>query len=155
MDYDSLLPLVGAFGRYQKILIGVVLVPTVFPCAFQAYSQLFIAATPNHWCRTPALDQWLATHPDLVRELSIPSTVQANGQVRYEQCSMFQRNYTEINGRFLEYVATGVGGNSSDRAPLVPCRDGWQYDRTLYPSTVVSEVSRWCRRAREKSVPTG
>lgn len=138
MDYDSLLPLVGAFGRYQKILIGVVLVPTVFPCAFQAYSQLFIAATPSHWCRTPDLDHWVDNYTDLVRALSIPATIKDNGQVIYEQCKMYRLNYSEINDRFHEFI--GGGFINTTGAPVVSCKDGWTYDNTLYPSTVVSEV---------------
>lgn len=32
-------------------------------------SQLFIASTPNHWCRVPELEQWNADVPDLLKSL--------------------------------------------------------------------------------------
>lgn len=139
MDYDGLLPEVGAFGRYQRILIGVVLIPTVFPCAFQAYSQLFIAASMRHWCRIPELDKWNANYTALVRQLSIPATIQDDGQIKFDQCRMFNRNYTEISSSFLDYVSGGR--NLSSNPDYVQCRNGWHYDKTLYVGTVVSEVS--------------
>lgn len=142
MDYDALLPEIGAFGRYQKILIGVVLIPTIFPCAFQAYSQLFIAATPSHWCRVPELEDWNEKYSDYLKHITVPQTVGNNGQVLFDKCRMFSRNYTEINENFLEY-ATGLRNLSTSEEDLlvIPCRHGWHYDRSLYPSTVVSEVS--------------
>lgn len=136
MDFDSLLPEIGAFGRYQKILIGVVLIPTVFPCAFQAYSQLFIAATPDHFCRIPELDDWFAKFPDQVRAISIPSIALSNGKLKFDRCQMFDRNYTEINENFEESI-NDRGFNRS----LVNCRHGWHFDKALYSSTVVSKVS--------------
>lgn len=138
MDYDSLLPEVGAFGRYQKLLIGVVLVPTVFPCAFQAYSQLFIAATPDHWCRVPELDEWLGNNSELGRQLSIPRVAERSKPGGFEQCRMYQRNYTEVRER----LRAGEMPIISDAAnfDLISCQHGWNYDRSLYPNTVVSEV---------------
>lgn len=136
MDYDALLPEVGAFGRYQKILIGVILIPTVFPCAFQAYSQLFIAATPNHWCRIPELDEFNDVHMELIKQISIPQELHY-GQLRYEECRMFKRNYTDIRLNFDLYVR---GRNESANVDTVACQQGWQYDKSLYPSTAVTEV---------------
>lgn len=136
MDFDSLLPEIGAFGRYQKILIGVVLIPTVFPCAFQAYSQLFIAATPDHFCRIPELDDWFDKFPDQVRGVAIPSIALKTGELKFDRCRMFDRNYTEINENFEEFIS----GNRTKSAPLVNCRNGWHYDKVLYPSTVVTKV---------------
>lgn len=53
MDLDDVLPTVGEFGRYQKLVLWFILLPGVFPCGFHAYNQLFMAATPDHWCKIP------------------------------------------------------------------------------------------------------
>lgn len=136
MDYDVLLPEIGAFGRYQKILIGIVLIPTVFPCAWNAYSQLFIAAIPGHHCRVPELDGWFEKYPELVKQLTIPVE---GSSLKYSQCEVFNRNYTEINARFQDIVDSNW--NVSSAEGIVKCQNGWHYDQTLYPSTAASQVS--------------
>jgi len=55
MDLDDVLPEVGECGAYQRLLLWFVLLPGVLPCGFHAYNQLFMAATPPHWCRVPEL----------------------------------------------------------------------------------------------------
>lgn len=56
MDLDDILPDVGEFGAYQQLLLWFVLLPGVLPCGFHAYNQLFMAASPPHWCYVPELD---------------------------------------------------------------------------------------------------
>lgn len=71
------------------------------------------------------------------------------GQMKYAQCTMYARNYSEIlrtlsaNGlslasfqndsRFLEIVA-------NESTETAKCTDGWNYDRQMFPNTVVMQV---------------
>lgn len=56
MDFDDLLPLVGEFGRYQKILF-LCMIPFSFFVAFVYFSQIFMTLIPEqHWCHVPELD---------------------------------------------------------------------------------------------------
>lgn len=68
MDFDKVLSDVGSFGLYQKVIISV-LMPAVLPCAFHAYSQLFIASMPDHWCRVPELEKWTSFIPNIIKNL--------------------------------------------------------------------------------------
>lgn len=151
MDFDKVLIEVGSFGLYQKIIICGVLLPAGLPCAFHAYSQLFIAATPKHWCRTPQLEPWVQDYTELVMNLSIPIRNQM-----YSECDMYIRNYSDIV-RYLEYRTPlelqrdkvwHIGSPKGSR--LTPCQFGWHYDRSQYPSTVVTEV----RKYTYKSIPS-
>lgn len=56
LDFDEILSDIGEFGRYQKLVLWFILLPGVFPCGFHAYSQLFMAAMPDHWCKITGLD---------------------------------------------------------------------------------------------------
>ena len=76
MDFDDLLPHVGEFGRYQKLLVFLICLPACIPCGFHAFNQLFMSPTPPHWCSVPELEgtdlnwEW-----DAVKNLSIPRLV--------------------------------------------------------------------------------
>ena len=56
MDFDDMLPLVGEFGVYQKILF-LLLMPFAFFVTFVYFTQIFITVTPEqYWCKVPELD---------------------------------------------------------------------------------------------------
>lgn len=56
MDFDDILPHVGEFGRYQKILF-LLMIPYAFFVAFVYFTQIFITLVPErHWCRIPELE---------------------------------------------------------------------------------------------------
>lgn len=40
----------GEYGKYQKLVLYLILLPCTFPCGFHAYNQIFMAATPEYWC---------------------------------------------------------------------------------------------------------
>jgi hypothetical protein len=55
IDFDDLLPHLGEFGRYQKILF-LLMIPFAFFVAFVYFSQIFITLVPEeHWCFVPEL----------------------------------------------------------------------------------------------------
>ena len=55
MDFDDMLPHIGEFGLYQKILFAL-LAPFAFFVAFVYFTQIFITVTPEgYWCRIPEL----------------------------------------------------------------------------------------------------
>lgn len=56
IDFDDLLPHIGEFGRYQKILF-LLMIPFAFFVAFVYFSQIFLTLVPDeHWCRVPELE---------------------------------------------------------------------------------------------------
>jgi hypothetical protein len=55
MDFDDMLPHIGEFGLYQKILFAM-LAPFAFFVAFVYFTQIFITVIPEgHWCNIPEL----------------------------------------------------------------------------------------------------
>lgn len=56
MDFDDLLPHIGEFGRYQKILF-LLMIPFAFFLVFVYFTQIFITLVPeHHWCWVPELE---------------------------------------------------------------------------------------------------
>lgn len=56
LDFDDILPHIGEFGRYQKMLFFL-MIPFAFFVAFVYFSQIFITLVPErHWCRIHELE---------------------------------------------------------------------------------------------------
>lgn len=46
-DLDELLPSIGEFGKYQKLLLWFICLPACIPCGFCAFNQIFMAGEYN------------------------------------------------------------------------------------------------------------
>ncbi|CAB0018695.1 unnamed protein product [Nesidiocoris tenuis] len=140
LDLDDLLPHVGEFGRYQKCLLWLVCLPACIPCGFCAFNQLFMAESPDHWCRIPTLEQFISD-PEARRAIGIP--LQGESNSTYEKCIRYAVNWTELiqsnNISELSSVA-----NSS--WPTEYCRDGWEFDLSDISSSIVIDFELVCQR---------
>lgn len=55
MDFDDLLPHIGEFGFYQKLLF-LLMIPFAFFVAWVYFTQIFITINPEqYWCKVPEL----------------------------------------------------------------------------------------------------
>lgn len=73
MDFDDLLPHIGEFGRYQKILF-LLMIPFAFFVAFVYFSQIFMTLVPEkHYCSIPELEQLLDDPNDRLVLLNRPN----------------------------------------------------------------------------------
>ncbi|GBP86663.1 Carcinine transporter, partial [Eumeta japonica] len=75
IDLDDLLPKIGEFGRYQKLLLWLVCLPSCLPCGFGAFNQLFMSDSPDHWCYVPQLHNLTSEER---KKLSIPIKIASN-----------------------------------------------------------------------------
>ncbi|XP_071515352.1 LOW QUALITY PROTEIN: carcinine transporter-like [Panulirus ornatus] len=132
MDFDDLLPHVGEFGRYQKLLIFFICLPACVPCGFHAFNQLFMSPTPPHWCRVPELEDAGLSVME-ARNLSIP----------WEEGSGFSQCVQYVVGNYSE----GGSLEPDPTWPVVPCINGWVYDTSTIYSSIVIDYNLVCDRA--------
>ncbi|XP_052892844.1 organic cation transporter protein [Anopheles moucheti] len=144
VDFDDLLPHVGEFGRYQKILF-LLMIPFAFFVAFVYFSQIFITLVPEeHWCYVPEL-QHLSVEER--RALAIPveesfgAHLDAGGigdgslPVSYSKCTMYAVNFTEV-------LANNIR-KPDPSWPTQPCRHGWEYNFTDVPYQTAATDFEW------------
>ncbi|CRL00143.1 CLUMA_CG013420, isoform A [Clunio marinus] len=151
MDFDSHLNDVGSFGLYQKVVICFILLPAMLPCAFHAYSQIFIAAKPDHFCKIPEFEPWMDHYQDILKNLSIPLE-RNDGVEKYCGCKMYNRNYSDLSRLWLNKTPDEILINhkhlldESKSYEIINCQHGWNYDKTIFPATVISEWNLVCEK---------
>ncbi|XP_054732900.1 carcinine transporter [Anastrepha obliqua] len=129
LDFDDILPMIGEFGKYQKILF-LLMIPFATFVAFVYFSQIFMTLVPEqHWCTVPELEV-LTVEERLA--LSIP---RMSGIREYDNCKMYDVNYTELLAKRRR--------KADPSWPVVNCRHGWSYNFTGYPYATVATEQNW------------
>ncbi|XP_037710905.1 carcinine transporter [Drosophila subpulchrella] len=138
-DLDDLLPTIGEFGKYQKLLVFGICLPACIPCGFCAFNQLFMADTPDdYWCRIPEL---LDLPLEQRKSLAIPKEVD-NDELVYSKCYTYGVNWTQLLDSMEEDDLTTLETNSS--WPLVKCSQGWEYNTSVVWSSIVIDFDLVC-----------
>ncbi|XP_062053751.1 solute carrier family 22 member 20 [Lepus europaeus] len=127
MAFTDLLDALGGVGRFQLIYTALLLLPCGL-LACHNFLQNFTAAMPPHHCRGPAnltntSGAWLRAAMPL-DQLGAP-----------DSC----RRFTEP-----QWVLLLPNASSGHGAATEGCVDGWEYDHSVFPSTIVTEWDLVC-----------
>ena len=130
-DYDDVTKFLGDWGPFQK-RIAILLYISVIPNGLMAFSIVFLAAAPPHHCAIPQSANISAEW----RNYSVPLE-EDTGVMRYSKCTRYKLEVIQLhsdNGSVpgIDVNVTGIEQEN--------CKDGWEYDREMYGSTIVSEV---------------
>lgn len=137
IDFDSVLEYLGAEGRYQTVLYYLLCIPATIPAAFLAFNQVFLSATPSHWCHIPDL-------ANLTEENRKALGIPFDG-TKFSECTMYHVDYSKIipenilNGNWTIDKASILSLVNSTW-PITECMYGWEYDKSQYDATLVTEV---------------
>ncbi|XP_049748911.1 solute carrier family 22 member 7 [Elephas maximus indicus] len=138
MGFEELLHQVGGFGPFQLRNVALLALPRVLmPLHFLL--PVFLAAVPAHRCALPgAPDNF--SHQDEWLEAYLPR--ESNGTL--SSCLRFTHphplfNTTLVGGRHSPEELEGV-------SPTVACPQGWEYDRSQFSSTIVTEWDLVCEQ---------
>ena len=127
MAFTDLLDRLGGVGRFQLVYTGLLLLPCSL-LACHNFLQNFTAAVPRHHCQGPSNHTAAATNDS---GAWLRTVVPLDRLGDPEPCR-----------RFKEPQWALLSPNTSVRgAATEGCRDGWVYDRSVFPSTIVMEVS--------------
>lgn len=140
MDFDEILDHVGGFGKYQKRTILLM----AFACLISSstlYEPVFQSYEPDHWCASPELDRYNCSNLELSeaqcrhykKYVTIPYTVTDNNDTVFSQCT----KYAHVSDASF----SGDVPLETDNSSVVDCDAGWNYDKSEYESTLVTDVS--------------
>ncbi|GAV03966.1 hypothetical protein RvY_14319 [Ramazzottius varieornatus] len=154
IDFDEILLEVGQFGRYQKLLLVFVVLPATLPGGFHGFSQIFTVGVPgDYWCRLPPSFNISELHTILPNNQSsnrwwIPNVRNAEtGNITHSRCSMYDLDRLDSpTYRHLQQSNKLENAEHFQNAtfPTVPCTSGWEYDRSVYQSTLVMDWNLIC-----------
>uniref|UniRef100_A0A8C0J9J1 Uncharacterized protein n=1 Tax=Chelonoidis abingdonii TaxID=106734 RepID=A0A8C0J9J1_CHEAB len=113
-------------GFFQTILVTLVFLPLLM-VASHNFLQNFTAAVPRHWCYIPARDNATTEVTGDLLKIYVPM----DGNQEPDRCLQF----STPQGQLL--APNGTSTNSTE-----PCLDGWAYDRSVFNSTIITEVQR-------------
>ncbi|GAU91728.1 hypothetical protein RvY_03932-2 [Ramazzottius varieornatus] len=117
VQFDDVLIAVHPFGPYQKLIVFGVLLPCMLAYAFSNGFWLFVIATPEKfWCRNPDNEGGTLN--------STPYGFSQAARNVSEQC--------------FEPLDT------NQRDVIIRCRRGWDFDQSVYESTIVTEWQLVC-----------
>lgn len=142
MNFEEILSSVGAFGKYQKSHM-VLLCFCMIAASVPVYVQLFAAGESDHWCQSwpdeDCQNLHLATTEcvQLKKVISIPNTLNTADNVTiYEECVKYNLSNMSFDSAMTCY------DDRTDDIDVIPCDEGWVFDRSTYPSTMVEDVSK-------------
>lgn len=132
MKFEDLLDQVGGFGLFQlRNLVLLALPRLLLPMNFLV--PIFLAAVPAHRCTLPGTPANIS-HQDAWLEAYLPR--EPDGSL--SSCLRF------AHPRAFPNTTLGEGGQSpgevNGEPAKVPCPEGWDYDHSVFSSTIATEV---------------
>lgn len=125
MAFASLLEHVGGTGRFQVASVLLLSLPILLMASHNLL-QNFTAASSPHRCRLRWEANGTGLDPHDLLRVSVPAG---------ERCRRF------VTPQWWLLEANGSAPNSS-WPETEPCLDGWTYDRSVFTSTIITEVGQ-------------
>lgn len=113
-------------GFFQTILIALVFLPLLM-VASHNFLQNFTAAVPRHWCYIPVGDNDTTEVTGDLLKIYVPM----DDNQEPDRCLRFSTPQWQL------LAPNGTSTNTTE-----PCLDGWAYDRSVFNSTIITEVQR-------------
>ena len=130
--FDDIFDHIGQFGRYQLVLqliIGLMAIPL----GWHNLTMSFVSPDHDHWCRVPALS---ALNDSMQKYVAIPMEKTRQGAERYDRCNVYNIDYNVSRDDIEKWNRTVRIKNATKMA----CNNGWTFDKSIFTSTVNSEV---------------
>ena len=107
--------------------------------------QMFLAAVPeDYWCKLlPNIENYNLSVTDI--HTLLPKNSDVKESSKHSKCEMFAVDYESVINSSLDGNFKNFSSFSSDnRTKRIPCQYGYQYDKSVYQSTIVTDWDLVC-----------
>ncbi|XP_037837338.1 organic cation transporter protein isoform X2 [Kryptolebias marmoratus] len=122
MNFDEILSVIGGFGRFQKILYVWICVPQIF-LAFHMLVSVFTGAVPPHLCHSMGASE---------------------GSPAFVNFSLLTGPNGHPTLSCTSFLNHSIAAAPGDGHPAVSCKEGWEYSKETFQSTIVTEWDLVC-----------
>ncbi|KAG8197284.1 hypothetical protein JTE90_007530 [Oedothorax gibbosus] len=138
LNIEEELPKAGGYGRYQHLLLWLVILPSQLPIGAQLYFQFLSSWTPDHWCKVPRVQGdntalYWSLRVAMARQYRSTSYLHSQCFInRTLNSNVMNERWKEGNRRIRDHVGNGT---------ITGCQHGWFYNRSLLEdsNTIVTE----------------
>ncbi|XP_029955554.1 solute carrier family 22 member 13-like [Salarias fasciatus] len=131
-DFGQILKEIGSFGLFQKRLVAILFIPSIF-VAFDVIGQVFTALSFPHHCNT---DWILERGPNLTRERQKNLTIPVRQDGSFESCKMFSPVDLDLE-TIEKYGLNDTTG----------CKNGSDFDKSQSASSIVTDFDLVCEES--------
>nr|XP_039250260.1 solute carrier family 22 member 4-like [Styela clava] len=143
MKYEDILHRIGGYGKYQKIIVGLLVLSSI-PNGLFTMVTVFILDTPSHHCYVDFAKYNLTKLTETGRELwldqLIPWEHNEDGELVRSQCKKYAP----------EFNKTSINSTNTKNRTIIPCDGGWTFYPMWAETTVVMELNWVCDDAWKK-----
>ncbi|XP_021963061.2 organic cation transporter protein [Folsomia candida] len=142
--FEKVYDYVGGSGWFQWRLLLITSLQLII-VTWHHIGYSFLGAVPDHWCKIEDLEtrtNWTLTE---IKRLSIPRTVKSDsGEFSYDKCHYYNLNYASLADT-SESFEEAFSKTSYEGVEILECTQ-WDFDRTIYKTTIPSEFQLVCGR---------
>uniref|UniRef100_A0A182PNN8 Major facilitator superfamily (MFS) profile domain-containing protein n=1 Tax=Anopheles epiroticus TaxID=199890 RepID=A0A182PNN8_9DIPT len=144
-SYDEIMAQAGNDGKFQR-RYNLIFNFGAICFASMSYMSIILALNkPPHNCHVPGMDRYNITDANLWKNLTLPRETDNRGQLGFSKCQMYNVTEQHLQRHYSEW--------SFGSDDIIDCAYGYDYDRTYYDRTPITEYDWVCDKGfRETNI---
>uniref|UniRef100_A0A8D8HYK4 Solute carrier family 22 member 21 n=1 Tax=Culex pipiens TaxID=7175 RepID=A0A8D8HYK4_CULPI len=134
--FDGILEKVGNDGRFQRRFNVIFNVGAIMFASMSYMSIILALNKPPHNCHVPGMERFNISDVDAWRNLTLPKETDNKGVLSFSKCKMYNLTEDHFKVHYSEW--------SFQEEDEIACVHGYDYDRTYYDRTPITENDWVC-----------